>query len=146
MSKKKKVYIYTTSSCNRRLLDAQKIKDYCEQNGYEIILDPEKADFIVVNSCALNQATEDISVETIQQLKKLQGQLIVAGCLPKISALSLQKIFQGPILSPTNLNKIGGVPNILRAYSEKNGAVFGPSDKIRICLKEYLIKPKKRYC
>jgi threonylcarbamoyladenosine tRNA methylthiotransferase CDKAL1 len=104
--KKKKVYIYTVSTCSRRLLDAQRIKNYCEKNNYEMTFDPKRADFIIVNSCALEQSTEDNSIEVIKRLKSNKGKLIVAGCISKINKERLKNVHNGPTLSPTTLGKI----------------------------------------
>jgi MiaB/RimO family radical SAM methylthiotransferase len=104
--KKKKVFIFT-SGCERRLLDAERIKNYFEKNDWKVVRDPRKADIIFYNSCAVNKSVEDLSIDNIERFKKLKAQLIVAGCLPKINQQRLKKHFQGITFFPESLDKIG---------------------------------------
>jgi len=130
MEKKLKVYIYTVG-CNRRLLDAQRIKVYCENNGYQITIAPEEADYIVINTCALDNRTEKTSLDIVKKFNTLPGKLIVAGCLPKINKPALNKIYQGPNISPTSLDTI-------QTYIPQKGMPFKKiTDQNEFYLNEY---------
>ena len=92
--------------CHRRLLDAKKFLNYFRANGYKIVSNPGRADFILVNTCAFKKEQEDFAVKKIQKLKKYKKKLIVCGCLPKINKERLIKIFDGPTFTPGSIEKI----------------------------------------
>ncbi len=106
----KKVYIYSTG-CFRRLLDARKISDYFKINQYRITSNPKKADFILVNTCAIKKSQEDFSVKKIQEFKKYNKKLIVCGCLPGMNEERLKTVFDGPTFTPASMEKIDEIFN-----------------------------------
>jgi tRNA A37 methylthiotransferase MiaB len=108
-----KAFIYT-SSCERRKLDAKRIRTYLIKNGYTIINRPDNADIIIFIGCAVLDKPTDISLKKIKEFQKYNAELIVAGCLPAIESDALSKIFNGKILITEDLNK----------YPEKLDQIF----------------------
>ncbi len=102
---KKKAYIYTVG-CHRRLLDSTKIENYLKLNNFEITKSSNKADYIIINTCAFKQGQEDFSIKKIQEFSKKNKKLIVGGCLPEINKKRLEEIFKGPTFSPISFHKI----------------------------------------
>jgi len=106
----KKVYIYTIG-CHRRYLDAQRIFNYFKINGYKIVKNPAKADYVLFNTCAFKKKQEDFSIKKIQEFKKYGKKLIIGGCLPKIDKKKLREVFEGPTFSPASINQIDEIFN-----------------------------------
>jgi tRNA A37 methylthiotransferase MiaB len=104
--KNKNVYIYGVLTCNRRKLDAWKLKQYLLKNEYEIVTNPKDADIIFLVTCAYSNQHAETSLEITKKFLDYDSRLIVSGCLPEIEKEELAKIFNGEILSTKNLNQI----------------------------------------
>lgn len=101
----KRVYLETLT-CDRRGLDANRIKEFFLRNNYVIVKKPQDADVIVFFGCAaLNSITEQ-ALRKIEKLKSYHTDLIVAGCLPEIEKERLAKIFHGRLLRTKDFNSI----------------------------------------
>ena len=102
----KKIYI-ENSGCYRRSMDQSQVKKYFELNNCQVITNPKKADQIIYFTCAAIKENEDVSINRIKEIqKKFPGKLIVTGCLPGINKSRLDKIHDGPSITPKNLNDI----------------------------------------
>lgn len=72
--------------CPKNLVDSERMLGLLAQAGYRVTLEPEGADFVVINTCGFLQAARDESLQTIREMLalkqrgKLRG-VIVAGCL-----------------------------------------------------------------
>ena len=71
--------------CPRRKLDAQKIINYFMANGWNSTRDYSKADLAIVYTCGSFDYSEDESVNTIKKIFRKNTNLIVTGCMIKIS-------------------------------------------------------------
>jgi len=80
-----KVYI-ESNSCTRRNAELAAIREYLNLNGYTITNSPKKADYIILNTCALKKKEEDESISRITALKDYPAKLVVTGCLPDIAS------------------------------------------------------------
>lgn len=102
----KKFFIYTNWTCIRRKLDAKKIANYLEVNKQEVVNDPKKADIIIYVTCStFNQRTEQ-AISQIEELKKYDAELIVAGCVPGMDPDRLAEVFNGRTLVTKEIDKI----------------------------------------
>jgi tRNA A37 methylthiotransferase MiaB len=101
----KKVFIYN-NACQRRRVDAKKITEYLSKNNFDIVNDPNGADYIVFVTCAFLDVKIDECIEIIKKLQEYDAELIVAGCLPEIAEEKLKTIFNGKTFSTKNLDKI----------------------------------------
>jgi MiaB/RimO family radical SAM methylthiotransferase len=86
-----KVQIIETS-CNRRELELEQVKNYFYANGYEISkkdFDTDtEADVILLSTCGFTQAAEDFALKTIKRIEKEMKpgtDIYIGGCLPKIN-------------------------------------------------------------
>jgi len=102
----KKVYVYTNTNCRRRLLDTKKLQLYFRKNKHITVEKPDDADFIIYVTCAYRNEITDTNLLKIQEFKKYNAELIVAGCLPVIEEDKLNQIFQGKTINTKNLEKI----------------------------------------
>ena len=62
--------------------------------GYQLVREPEGADFVVVNTCGFIHTARQESLQTIREMVKLKkrgklGGVIVAGCLAERDKMSL---------------------------------------------------------
>lgn len=101
----KKIFIYRYG-CDRRALDANKVKNYLIQANYEIVDIIEDADIIIFFSCAVYDSITEESLKIIKQFQEYDAELIVAGCLPAIEKEKLTEIFNGKTIITKNLDEI----------------------------------------
>jgi tRNA-2-methylthio-N6-dimethylallyladenosine synthase len=78
--------------------ESERLGSYLEQLGYQATATPEKADFIVLNSCVVRQSAENRVINklsALQSLKKLHPRvtLTLTGCLVNSDIEHLKKSF-----------------------------------------------------
>jgi tRNA A37 methylthiotransferase MiaB len=101
----RQVYI-SCNGCNRRLLDAQRLKNYFLVNGYEITSFPGNADYIIFFASALNKIRIDESFDIIRRLGKYKGEIIVLGCLMETAPSEFNAFWQGKALPVKDMDNI----------------------------------------
>jgi len=101
-----KIFVYSNTSCRRRLLDSNKIRLYFRRNNYEIVDNPKNADIIIFVTCAYRNEITETALNQIKEFQDYEAELIVAGCLPEIEKEKLSKIFDGKKISTKELNEI----------------------------------------
>lgn len=67
--------------CPKNLVDSENMLGILSKNGYKINLDEEKADIILINTCAFIKDAEKESVKTIIELAEAGKKIVIAGCL-----------------------------------------------------------------
>ena len=75
-----------TLGCGRNEVDSQNAAGLLEASGYRVVADPERADAVVVNTCAFVEAAKRESIETVLDAAALKEQgrartVLVTGCL-----------------------------------------------------------------
>ncbi|MCD6414109.1 MAG: 2-methylthioadenine synthetase, partial [Candidatus Diapherotrites archaeon] len=95
-----------THGCTLNQADSVIIKNILQQEGVMLVDDPTKADWIFLNTCAVKNATENRMLSRIRELNKLEGQLVICGCLPKINLDAIKIIGDFSILDTNSLDKI----------------------------------------
>ncbi|MFH1450767.1 MAG: tRNA (N(6)-L-threonylcarbamoyladenosine(37)-C(2))-methylthiotransferase [archaeon] len=74
-----KFYI-ETYGCSRNLADSEAIAGALSEE-HQQVLNPEKADIIVVNTCIVKTPTENKVLKAIEKYSKTRKRLIIAGCM-----------------------------------------------------------------
>jgi len=79
-------YAFISLGCPKNLVDSERMLGLLQIDGYELVGDPDGADFVVVNTCGfIEQAREEsfAAVDEMLALKKAGGTrgVIVSGCL-----------------------------------------------------------------
>ncbi len=69
--------------CPKNLVDSEQLLGILRTEGYEVTLDEQQADIIIVNTCSFIKEAEKESVRTILNLTEASKKVIVAGCLPQ---------------------------------------------------------------
>ena len=93
----KNIYIVTLG-CAKNRVDTEVMLGILTKKGYEIVLNPEEADIIIVNSCAFISDAREESIETVMELsaikkKEKEKSLVLAGCLSQRYAKVLKIFF-----------------------------------------------------
>ena len=101
----KKIFLYIRG-CDRRALDANKIRNYLVQSKYEIVDRIEDADIIIFFACAVYDSITEESLQKVKQFQEYDAELIVAGCLPAIERKKLAEIFDGKTIITKDLDEI----------------------------------------
>jgi ribosomal protein S12 methylthiotransferase len=81
-------YAFVSLGCPKNLVDSEKMLGQLASDGYQLVPEPEGADFVIVNTCGFIESSRDESRAVIQEMLDLKssgqtGGVIVAGCLPE---------------------------------------------------------------
>lgn len=69
--------------CAKNLVDSELMLGALDKEGYEITLDENEADVVIINTCSFIHDAEKESVDSILQMTDAGKKVIVAGCLPQ---------------------------------------------------------------
>lgn len=115
--------------CSANVADGEVLKGCLAEAGFELTEEMEKADAVVVNTCAVKGPTENRMIHLLKHVAE-EKRLVVAGCLPLINFKRLEREvrFDG-VVGPACGRKIVSV--IRRVMSgekviELNGAEAKP--------------------
>ncbi len=119
-----KIQIIVTS-CSRRSLEIEQMKDFFEGNGYDVADDnwniDTNADYILLNTCAFTKAAEDFGIETLRKIQakmKPTAKVIVCGCMPEINKERLQEEFDGEFFGPRSYESLNEIFKPGRKFQE----------------------------
>lgn len=79
-------YAFVTLGCPKNLVDSERMLGLLQLDGYQLVQDPEDADFAIVNTCGFIESAREESFASIDEMLELKKQgnlrgLIVSGCL-----------------------------------------------------------------
>jgi len=99
--------------CPKNLVDSENMLGILSKNGYKINLDEEKADIIIVNTCAFINDAEKESVQTIIRLVNEGKKIVIAGCLAQKYQKELQELVPeaAAFVGTGNINEISEIIN-----------------------------------
>jgi len=100
-----KIFLYATYPCERRPMDAMRLKNYFVTNGHKIVNKPEEANIIIFLTCAALDIDTENSLDRLKEFQKYNAEIIVGGCLPSIDKEKLAKIFNGRTFDTKDLNR-----------------------------------------
>ncbi len=85
-SRSKGSYAFVTLGCPKNLVDSERMLGLLELDGYQLVQEPDGADFVVVNTCGFIETARAESFETIDEMLALKRKgrirgVIVSGCL-----------------------------------------------------------------
>ena len=94
--------------CAKNLVDSELILGILTQNGYEVTLDEDETDIVIVNTCSFICDAERESISTILELIQKGKKVIVAGCLAQKHPYELKKEIPeiAGMVGATDFNKI----------------------------------------
>jgi len=105
-----KVYI-ETYGCWLNKAESEVMKTLLLRNGVKVVNRVNKADVIVINTCAVREDTERRMLRRISELYKVskayRSKLIVAGCLARIRPAKIAKIApEASLMGPDHIEKV----------------------------------------
>ena len=79
-------YAFISLGCPKNLVDSEQMLGLLHRDGYNLVQDPERSDFVVINTCGFIDNARKESFEAIDQMLDLKRQgkirgVIVTGCL-----------------------------------------------------------------
>jgi len=93
-------YCLVTLGCPKNLVDSERMAGLLELQGYDMVLEPEGSDFVVINTCAFIDDSRAESHATIREMLGLKQQgrtrgVIVTGCLAQREKDKLLEMYPG---------------------------------------------------
>jgi ribosomal protein S12 methylthiotransferase len=87
---------FVTLGCPKNQVDSEVMLGVLARRGHEIVLDPEAADVLVVNTCSFIGPAKEESIDTILDLARVKAgragrRLVVTGCLAQRYADELRE-------------------------------------------------------
>ena len=94
--------------CAKNLVDSELILGILSENGYEITLNEDETDIVIVNTCSFICDAERESISSILELIEKGKKVIVAGCLAQKHPQEIKKEIPeiAGIVGATDFNKI----------------------------------------
>lgn len=94
--------------CAKNLVDSELILGILVKNGYEVTLNEDETDIVIVNTCSFICDAERESISTILELVEKGKKVIVAGCLSQKHPDELKKEIPeiAGMVGATDFNKI----------------------------------------
>lgn len=94
--------------CAKNLVDSELMLGLLTEKGYEITLDENQAQIVIVNTCSFIHDAETESVRSILKLVELGKKVIVTGCLPQKHKEELKEAIPEVVamLGTTDFHKI----------------------------------------
>lgn len=82
----KGTYSFVSLGCPKNLVDSERMLGLLQLDGYELVREPDGADFVIVNTCGFIESARSESYATIREMLDLKKQgrtrgVIVSGCL-----------------------------------------------------------------
>ena len=79
-------YAFVSLGCAKNLVDSERMLGLLQLDGYELVADPDGADFVVINTCGFIDVARAESFAAIDEMLELKQQgrtrgVIVSGCL-----------------------------------------------------------------
>lgn len=76
---------FISLGCDKNTVDTEKILFQLSSAGYKIVMQPEEADYIIINTCGFIESAKVESINTIMEMAKYKEhcckKIIVIGCL-----------------------------------------------------------------
>lgn len=82
----KGTYAFVSLGCPKNLVDSERMLGLLELDGYQLVREPEAADFVIVNTCGFIESARQESFSAIHEMLELKRRgnirgVIVSGCL-----------------------------------------------------------------
>ena len=136
---KGKKYFLRTYGCQMNVHDSEEIKYYLEALGYEAVEELEKADIVVLNTCAIRENAKDKVFGYLGRCKHLKKEnpnliIAIAGCLmqqPKeIEEIHNRHQYIDIIIGTHNLSELPSLIEEANNKKNQNIEVYSNSDVV----------------
>ncbi len=134
----KRVYV-KSFGCSANLADGEVIAGCLSEAGFEVIADPQDAEILLYNTCAVKSPTENRVMDILGKAPR-DKRLIVTGCLPLINFERLKnRIEFDGVTGPAPGSKI--VEVLCRVVAGEKVGFFGGVSKPSLFLPRILVNP-----
>jgi len=116
-----KVYA-SVYGCPSNIADYEISLGLLKEAGFEVADSPKEADLNIIFTCIVKTPTEQRMINKIQKLTKTEKPLVVAGCMPKTSQRTIEKI--NPKASLVGPDSIEHIAEVARAALEGKKGFF----------------------
>ncbi len=106
--------------CAKNLIDSELMLGLLAEKGYEITLNEDEADAVIINTCSFIHDAEKESVQSILQIVEKGKKVIVTGCLPQKHKNELKKAIPEvcAMIGTTDIREI--VPIVEKVLNKQN--------------------------
>lgn len=130
-------FFIKTYGCQMNFYDSDRLRTLLFQNGFIEVEKPQKADYIIINTCCVRKHAENRAISFLSSLKSFKNKKVfcLVGCIP---SLYKEEIFEkydfiDVICGPNSYKKF---VSILRNYNGEKISIFEDDENF---LKEPLI-------
>ena len=136
---KGKKYFLRTYGCQMNVHDSEEIKYYLEALGYEAVEELEKADIVVLNTCAIRENAKDKVFGFLGRCKHLKKEndnivIAIAGCLmqqpTEIEEIHNRHQYIDIIIGTHNLSELPSLIEEANNKKKQNIEVYSNSDVV----------------
>jgi ribosomal protein S12 methylthiotransferase len=127
-------YAVISLGCPKNLVDTEQMLGRLNQDGYEMVQDPDGADFVVVNTCGFIESARAESMEAIDEMLRLKADgkirgVIVTGCLPERKGVDLKAMRPeiDALVGVFGRDEIVSVADSFTSSLEEQRTVFRPA-------------------
>ena len=86
-----KIFI-ETFGCSANYNNSEIMAGLLVKKGHKIVIEPKKANLIIINTCTVKLPTENRVKKKIREFLKLKKKLVVAGCMPEVQKDMIREI------------------------------------------------------
>jgi MiaB-like tRNA modifying enzyme len=105
-----------TFGCSANQNNSEIMAGILKSSGYQITNNSDIAEILIINSCVVKGKTENKIKRRIQDLKKENKLLIIAGCMPQTDKKAIKKINEKAILLGTH--HVTEISKLVKDYKE----------------------------
>ncbi len=122
----KKKYSLTVFGCQMNERDAETLKGFLEELGYEETAETKNADLVIINTCAVRQKAEDkvfAQIGRLGKLKKARPEMMIAicGCMVQQEVVARKLIKKHPFVDLVfGTHNIAAFPALLQRATESS--------------------------
>jgi ribosomal protein S12 methylthiotransferase len=108
--------------CPKNLVDSEVIVGHMVRDGFEIVVEPDGADAVIINTCGFVDSAKEESRRTIDEILGLKrsgrtGKVVVAGCLVQRFKKALEaELSEVDAFLP--ITDYSGIPDLLRGLGK----------------------------
>jgi ribosomal protein S12 methylthiotransferase len=130
----KGTYAFVSLGCPKNLIDSERMLGLLRLDGYELVPDPDGADFVVVNTCGFIEAARQESCGAIDEMIRLKRRgrtrgVIVSGCLAERQKAALLEDYPeiDHLVGVFGREEIARVADRLMGMQTEQRTVFRPA-------------------
>ena len=148
---KRRCAFVETFGCQQNEADSEKFAGMCVAMGYDIVKEPQNADLIVVNTCAIREHAEKRTLSIVGQYKHIKEKnpslvIAVGGCMMAQQHRQDDIKFRYPyvdfVMGPSSLHRL---PQLLCRKLETGKRIYCPEEAEYTVVEDLPIRRESNY-